>query len=320
MAVDGLFLYDLLCCYGINMEVLANSSSLCHLVNSAGRRLAHETTIQEAMMLENQIPIFVLKVILIAECSHMAHRIGIVVDFFPKILLGFCEYFSPLKTVENYPPYKALKHAHLLDSLYHLVTLRHSPEWNPEEEEEELRSIEELYEKLRSATLVPAMFPMYLQTARIGDHMIDLVKELAPPELQKPIELVQDLLELPWSGLRSGTFSAAAEKDLPKERLFPRASELNKAGVKFSVADHIIAIRFDPYTVTFYLPFIRLNISSEVIIRNLVAYDVMIKSEKEPLILNRYVDLMIGLIDTADDVKVLKGQGIISKPESISEE
>ncbi|GMN72625.1 hypothetical protein TIFTF001_052040 [Ficus carica] len=246
-------------------------------------------------MLENQIPIFVLKVILIAECSHMAHRIGIVVDFFPQILLGFCEYFSPLKTVENYPPYKALKHAHLLDSLYHLVTLRHSPEWNPEEEEEELRSIEELYEKLRSATRVPAMFPMHLQTARIGDHMIDLVKE-------------------------SGTFSAAAEEDLPKERLFPRASELNKAGVKFSVADHIIAIRFDPYTVTFYLPFIRLNISSEVIIRNLVAYDVMIKSEKEPLILNRYVDLMIGLIDTADDVKVLKGQGIISKPESISEE
>lgn len=46
----------------------------------------------------------------------------------------------------------------------------------------------------------------------------------------------------------------------------------------------------------------------------------MIKSEKEPLILNRYVDLMNGLIDIADDVKVLKGQGIISKPESISDE
>lgn len=146
------------------------------------------------------------------------------------------------------------------------------------------------------------MFPMHLNSAGIGDRMIDLVKELAPPELQNPIELVQGLLELPWSGLRSGTYSAAAEEeDPPKERLFPRASELNKAGVKFSVADHIIAIRFDPNTVTFYLPFIRLNNSSKVIIRNLVAYEIMIKSEKEPSILNRYVDLMNGLIETADD-------------------
>nr|GMN75255.1 hypothetical protein TIFTF001_056824 [Ficus carica] len=73
MAIDGLFLFGLLCCYGIDKESLANSISLCHLVKSTGR-LAQETTIQEAMMLENQIPIFVLKFILIIECWQVSQQ------------------------------------------------------------------------------------------------------------------------------------------------------------------------------------------------------------------------------------------------------
>ncbi|EXC29943.1 hypothetical protein L484_015136 [Morus notabilis] len=320
MAVDGLFLFGLLCCCGINMEALANSSSLCHLVNFVGRILAQETAIQEAMMLENQIPIFVLKVILIAECSQVSHRNEIVSNLFPKILFGFCEFFSPFKIVENYPLYKAIKRAHLLDLLYHLVTLKHSSEWNSKEEEEELRSIEELYKKVRSEILVPVIFPMCMKTAVISDQIVDLVKEIAPPELQKPIELVQGLLELPWSDLMSSIPLAAKEEVPAKEISFPRASELNKSGVKFFVADHITTIRFDPNTVSFHLPFTRLNVNFEVVLRNLGAYEAMVKSEKEPLILNGFVELMNGLIKSADDVMVLKDQGIISKPESINDE
>ncbi|GMN33230.1 hypothetical protein TIFTF001_046686 [Ficus carica] len=142
---------------------------------------------------------------------------------------------------------------------------------------------------------------------------------LAPLELQKPIELVQGLLGLPWSQVRSSISSAAKEEGPAMEILFPRASELHKAGVRFCIADHITSINFDPNTVSFYLPLIRINVNSEVIIRNLVVYEALIKSEKEPMILNWFVQLMNWLIQTAEDVKVLKDQGIILTLDSIDD-
>ena len=60
MAVDGLFLLDLLCCYGMKTkdmlttnEAFLYSSFSSHMVDSTVRRLAQETTLREAMMLES---------------------------------------------------------------------------------------------------------------------------------------------------------------------------------------------------------------------------------------------------------------------------
>ncbi|EXC29941.1 hypothetical protein L484_015134 [Morus notabilis] len=329
MALDGLFLFNLLCCTGINKEALAKSSSLCHLVNSAGKRLAQKTIIQEAMMLENQIPIDVMKVILLIECWNNSKsqkmKIGSVI--FPKILLGFCEFSSPLKTVENYPLYEALKRAHLLDLLYHLVTLKQSPETNPEEEEKEKKSLEDLSTEIASHEIISRktrIEEVVKRRIRIPDGVEaaagEILKTLAPPGFQKPIELVLGLLELPLSQTKSDIVSSLKEEEPPKEVFIPRASELDKAGVKFRVADHITGINFDRNKLSFYLPIIRINADFEVIIRNLVVYEAMIKSETEPLILNWYVELMNGLIQTAEDVAVLNKQQIISKSESTLDE
>lgn len=65
---------------------------------------------------------------------------------------------------------------------------------------------------------------------------------------------------------------------------------------------------------------ITLNANFEVIIRNLVAYEAMIKSVKQLPILNWYAELMNRLIKTAKDVEVLRDQGIFSKPETADEE
>lgn len=93
IAIDGLFLFELLCCYGISRDALCQSYLLCDLVNSAGRRLARDTTLRNTMMVENQVPIIVLKVILItlemlaSQGDKMEPSSLIVSDPFPRMLL-----------------------------------------------------------------------------------------------------------------------------------------------------------------------------------------------------------------------------------------
>ncbi|XP_062085198.1 putative UPF0481 protein At3g02645 [Humulus lupulus] len=118
MALDGLFLFDILCCYGIEKQHLLSSKILNQMVGSNGKRLTQETILREAMMLENQIPILVLRTILIIESPEFE----MFSEYLPKILVGFCQYVSPFDLMTDYyPPYKTLNHAHLLDLLYHLI-------------------------------------------------------------------------------------------------------------------------------------------------------------------------------------------------------
>ncbi|PON64715.1 hypothetical protein PanWU01x14_121900 [Parasponia andersonii] len=344
MAVDGLFLFYLLCCYGIKKEALSEPSFLSQMVDSSERRLAQDTTLREAMMLENQIPIRVLKTILLIESSEFE----IVSKAFPKILMGFCHFVSPFDILADYPRYKTLKHAHLLDLLYCLIVLKVSPKNDPQDEKEELRLLEELFEKVKSKTPVPkpatisrlekekvssSAFSLAKSAVaasacseEIVEQFINIAKDLAPLPLKKPIELVQSLRSLPWSELGSSVSSAVTTEPSEDETLIPTASELHKAGVVFvsqhitnHIKIHITSIKFDPNSLSFHLPLVKLSVNSEVIIRNLAAYEAMIKSETEPLILTRYVELMSGLIRTCEDVKVLKDHGII-KMESISDE
>ena len=58
-----------------------------------------------------------------------------------------------------------------------------------------------------------------------------------------------------------------------------------------------------------YLPVITLETHSDIVLRNLVAYEVATSSCTMELA--QYVDLMSGIIDTEEDVMLLKGKGII---------
>lgn len=148
LAIDGMFLFGLLCCYGICSDALAQSKLLKDLVSFSGRRLARDTTLGDAMMVENQVPIFVLKVILITlemitlEEKKMEPLSLFVSDPFPQMLLVFCKALSPLKVLTDYLRHEVLKHSHLLDLIYHLIILKNSHKRNPDEELEELRFIE----------------------------------------------------------------------------------------------------------------------------------------------------------------------------------
>ncbi|KAF5956373.1 hypothetical protein HYC85_003598 [Camellia sinensis] len=84
-----------------------------------------------------------------------------------------------------------------------------------------------------------------------------------------------------------------------EEIMIPSMSTLCNVGV---------SIKFDKKKKKFYLPHLKLNVNSKVITRNLVAFEASIS---DFLVLGRYTELMNGIIDTAEDAKLLKKKGII---------
>ncbi|KAL7259625.1 hypothetical protein ACSBR1_005504 [Camellia fascicularis] len=120
MAIDGLFLLDFLHNYHIYMKENSVSSpaTTAHLVDSTGRKLAHGTVLGDIMLLENQIPIFLLREIVSIQCSLP----DVEDNLLPSMLMGFCKSLSPIKLIkEDLPLSQVAEHAHLLDLLYHLI-------------------------------------------------------------------------------------------------------------------------------------------------------------------------------------------------------
>jgi len=109
----------------------------------------------------------------------------------------------------------------------------------------------------------------------------------------------------------TGTLESADSEGVPRVVMIPSVVELNQAGILFRPAESgISSIDLDEQKSVFYLPCIRLDVNSEVIIRNLVAYETLIKSST-PLVFTRYVELMRAMIDTPADVKILVDSEII---------
>jgi len=92
--------------------------------------------------------------------------------------------------------------------------------------------------------------------------------------------------------------------------MIPTASKLRSVGIKLSLATGgIKTIAFDKKTATLKLPHIDLDATTEVLLRNLVAYEMI--SQRGSLILTRYTELMYGIIDTSEDLKLLREASIV---------
>ncbi|XP_039173563.1 putative UPF0481 protein At3g02645 [Eucalyptus grandis] len=92
--------------------------------------------------------------------------------------------------------------------------------------------------------------------------------------------------------------------------MIPTASKLRSVGIKLSLATGgIKTIAFDKKTATLKLPHIDLDAITEVLLRNLVAYEMI--SQRGSLIMTRYTELMYGIIDTSEDLKLLREASIV---------
>ncbi|KAM7473002.1 hypothetical protein LguiA_011185 [Lonicera macranthoides] len=96
-----------------------------------------------------------------------------------------------------------------------------------------------------------------------------------------------------------------------QEILIPSVTRLSKfGGINFRHTDGGIRdVKFVEEEATLYLPVITLNANSEVLLRNLVAYEHA--TSDSTLELAQYVDMMCGIIDTAEDARLLREKGII---------
>ncbi|KAL8544604.1 hypothetical protein ACS0TY_004997 [Phlomoides rotata] len=93
----------------------------------------------------------------------------------------------------------------------------------------------------------------------------------------------------------------------------PSVSEMSKAaGIKFITTSKLSLIKFEESEKEFHLPVIRITTTYEVVLRNLVAYEEAYKEPESTHELAEYLDLMCGIIHNANDVNILKKDKIIN--------
>jgi hypothetical protein len=119
MAVDASFLLKFLGIYAMEKgKVLTKvSSRMSHLVDYGGTKSAHNAILRDMIMLENQIPLLVLRKVLAFQFSSPESAD----DMLLSMLMGLCKELSPFKLMEDPPKIQVSKAAHLLDFLYDMV-------------------------------------------------------------------------------------------------------------------------------------------------------------------------------------------------------
>ncbi|XAR66822.1 hypothetical protein NMG60_11013168 [Bertholletia excelsa] len=315
MAIDGLYLLELLQLYTGQKDGPPSSSKPGHLVDSSGRKLVHDAILSDIMMLENQIPIFLFSKIFSIQAS--------VPDpcdqMLPSMLVNFCKALSPLKSRVDIQLSEVCSHAHLLDLLYHLIV-------------PELEGIETggSYEKMGAASFSGVEDMASDNSHQAFTKLWNFVSYLKLGFVTSITNKVKKIINVPLK-ITSGTPGVSSLKSHIKERInpenkvssdedhnipkleeimIPSASLLYEAGVQFCPSSGgIMTVKFDPKTRQFRLPVITLNVHTEVIMRNLVAYEASVQSES--LVFTGYAELMFGIIDTAEDVKLLRQSKVI---------
>ncbi|XP_064997233.1 putative UPF0481 protein At3g02645 [Musa acuminata AAA Group] len=317
MALDMSFLLEFL-------QIIATSkgkmvgrapSRMSHLVGLDRRTSAYNMLLCDALMLENQIPLFLLQKALELQCSSSQ----IAAQISSSMLIGFLIEVSPFKTLDISPWIDAGQHAHLLELLYHTVApnpeeLFETVEGDEETEREPqvcvrikffLRAIAAFIFK-RGRALVSAVVKFLVTIPWRTIKSIPALSIIAHP-VEQLLSSQKDQNSEPARGISTHDRSTTP---LLEEIAIPSVTELTKAGVKFSAMNgDISAIEFDTHTATLHLPTISLDVNAEVVLRNLVAYEASIGSR--PLIFSRYVELMNGIIDTAEDAKLLREAGVV---------
>ncbi|KAL6840789.1 hypothetical protein ACP4OV_029315 [Aristida adscensionis] len=319
MAIDTCFLLDFLESYHRD-EATDMVSSATNWINA---------TVRDAMMLENQLPLF-----LFAQALHLRHAADeqAAADALHGVLSRFIREVSPIKTSAELVVGDIAKHAHMLELLYHFLVPaaavfdavdREPPPMVPDEFTVDMLDPQQLpdYDKVKQACLqvssldvAPVRFirknliarPMSMASSLPGKLMskVPLLSAVAP--LVTKLMASTDV-EARLKGVNLGSI---INSPLAQEIMVPSVAQLAGCGVRFAPAPEGIAgIAFDAATATLSLPVITLDGNTEVVLRNLVAYEAV--AVRGPLVVARYTELMNGIIDTAKDVKILRQSGVV---------
>ncbi|XP_023520065.1 putative UPF0481 protein At3g02645 [Cucurbita pepo subsp. pepo] len=303
MAIDALFLLELLYSQVQNHDLLRPLNKF--ITVSRCKRLSNDAVVRDIVKLENQIPLFVLREIFAAAIQCEATESD---DLLASVLVGFCIEISPLNLTVGRRG--VIECAHVLDVLYRLIlpeNLECSGEDDGPKEQpgniQQSRSLKgnylwsypwnwmlDCFKILRGSKKVFEFIGRLLDLLPIVGGLVSSMEE--NPDRNRVEILIEDKTPLMEAGIK-----------------IPTASQLLDTGVSFKQSASIKTIKFEAESVTLFLPVIKLGANSEVILRNLVAYEAM--AMPDILAFSRYLHLMNSLIDTAEDVKILKDAEIV---------
>ncbi|KAM0879069.1 hypothetical protein ACQ4PT_034474 [Festuca glaucescens] len=318
MAVDTCFLLDFLESYHVE-EATDMVSSATNWIN---------VKVRDAMMLENQIPLFLFAGAL--QLRHASEEA--VADAMHSVLDRFIREVCPIKTTALAIAGDVAKKAHLLELLYHFLVpasevFAEDTAELPPLFPEELLSMDALeqqipdYDKVKQACMQVSSLniaPVRFIKKNLISKPLSAASSL-PGRIMSKVPLLAALM--PMLGklmastdvearLKGVNLGSIINSPLVQEIMIPSVEKLAGCGVRFVPAPEGMAgIAFDATTATLTLPVVRLDGNTEVMLRNLVAYETA--AVRGPLVLARYTELMNGIIDSAKDVKILRESGII---------
>ncbi|KAB1218755.1 hypothetical protein CJ030_MR3G026635 [Morella rubra] len=335
MAIDASFLLEFLQVYAVQegKTLTRVSSRMSHLVDYAGTKSAHNAILRDAVMLENQIPLVVLRKMLEFKFSSLE----LADDMLLSMLTGLCKELSPFKlTDQDLQKIQVSGGSHLLDFLYGTIVPKVEEPSEITEVEGQNDGKQEKESSSADSSYVKQLLDfIWKQVQKLNGGPIRLIKKVL---VSKPLKFI---LKLPWTILSSlpglkilkqpveSLFSQNKEEVKPEnqtssstnnisqppsvdEIAIPSVTELANCGIRFVPTNGgISTIAFDAKTATFYLPAVTLDVNTEVVLRNLVAYEA--SNASGPLVFTRYTELMNGIIDSDEDAKILRDKGIFTR-------
>ncbi|KAE8713077.1 Pentatricopeptide repeat superfamily protein isoform 1 [Hibiscus syriacus] len=281
MAVNGSFLLEFLRIHVCREDQVSMTMS----------KLNHDSILRDVVMLENQIPLFVLRKVLEIQYSSSETADDIMLS----MLKGFSGELSPFKTMETIDVSKC---HHILDFLYQMIVP--NLEQIPSEDSEQVVELEEQKEHTDEKESISYRNQLLIEIWTTLSKMT---------QLHKPFRLI---LNFPWKILSNIMKELKKEDDnsMIEEITIPSVSDLSKAGVRIVPTNgNISTIGFDVQTVTLHLPIISIDNNTDVVLRNLVAYEASYAIG--PLVFARYTELINGIIDTEEDVRLLREKGVV---------
>ncbi|GLJ35890.1 hypothetical protein SUGI_0720220 [Cryptomeria japonica] len=310
MALDASFVLECLRFYvkhagQASSEVSSEVEQLRRVLDPSGRSASYNAIMRDLMMLENQVPLFLLQKLLEIQLG----SIDKAEERFCSLVSLACEELSPFMFKMPDSSQQSIKETgHLLEVLYYSVVPSVAMDKGNIEgkgtQKEPLPDSTFVRQVLNSAWMALSSFnigpvrrvttlPQRLFKGRIVQFVVKL-----------PMRLLSSLRNLPilraFNWPLTLIFGAVKEEEKDEE-----AEEKEKEEV------HLSTIRFDTRTATLYLPKVRLDNNSEAILRNLVAFEA--SAAPGALIFTRYTDFMNDIIDTDVDVQLLRNTGIIYK-------
>lgn len=312
-----------------------------HLWNSCSSLPSSNTLItRDVMMLENQIPYILLVQIrksLDTDPDHDHDDNNTDDPELFRMFIEFCKLHSPLKITDNNVRGRTetnTRPRHLLELMYRLIVTTTAQNFDILLQDSPIREVPffvDIIEEQSSSSTSSGQEEKDSEAVRNNfGEILDVVQSsLGNKQTEAILKPFQVMANIPWSSIsgifRKGTLrnGDGEEKSLNNDEIdIPSVWYLYRyADVKcrpiMEGGGLIKDVRFSEKDATLYLPVLNLDATSEVIFRNLVAYEAAMSKSSTGLEFARYVNLMNGIIDTAADVKLLKQNGVIVNSTSV---